>query len=240
MIRFVYFDLDDTLLDHRAAERAALADLHAGHPEIGRHDLGHVQATYHGENAPLWAAFARSEVTAAELQHLRFRRTLDRLDARLDADAVGAVYLEHYARHWVWIDGARDAFLDTARRLPVGILTNGFEAQQVAKLARFPEIAEAAAAVVISERVGVQKPHPAIFAHAREAASGAVGADLAPAEILYVGDSLSSDVRGGRGAGWPVVWLGGDAGHEAVDDDGVEEMATWAMWPRCLDAIGRR
>lgn len=240
MIRFVYFDLDNTLLDHSAAERAALADLHAEHPQIGRYDLTHVQATYHAENAPLWAAFARREVTAAQLQHLRFARTLARLDADLDPDAVGTAYLARYARHWTWIDGARDSFLDTARRLPVGILTNGFEAQQVAKLARFPEIADASAAVVISERVGVQKPHPEIFAHARDAAAVAVGADLAPGEILYVGDSLSSDVRGGRRAGWPVVWLGGDAEHEAAEDHGVAVMPDWATWPRRLDVLGQR
>ena len=233
-VRFVYFDLDNTLLDHTRAERAALADLHAEHPEIGRHDLGHVQATYHAENAPLWGAYARREVTRDELQRLRFERTLARLDAALDPDAVGDAYLARYARHWDWVDGARDAFLETARRLPVGILTNGFEAQQVAKLERFPEIRDASAALVISERVGVQKPDPAIFAAATEAASDAVGQRLAPDEILYAGDSGFSDVGGGRAAGWRVVWLGGDAGHEAVDD-GVTVLPDWSGWTALLD-----
>lgn len=237
LIRFVYFDLDNTLLDHSAAERAALADLHAAHPEIGRHELAHVQATYHAENAPLWGAYARREVTRDELHRLRFERTLDRLGAALDPDAVGAAYLARYARHWVWIDGARRAFLDTGARLPVGILTNGFEAQQVAKLARFPEIADASAALVISERVGVQKPDPVIFEHARAAAEAVVGAPLAPHEILYAGDSLSSDVRGGRAAGWHVAWLGGDAAHDAVDVS-VSVYDDWATWPALLHRLG--
>ena len=239
VIRFVYFDLDATLLDHVAAERAALADLWAAHPELGRHALAHVQATYHGENAPLWGAYARREVTRDELQRLRFERTLARLGAALDPDAVGAAYLARYAEHWAWIDGARDAFLATAARLPVGILTNGFEAQQVAKLARFPEIADAAAVVVISERVGVQKPDPVIFEHARAAAEAVVGAPLAPDEILYAGDSLASDVRGGRAAGWRVAWLGGDAAHEAVDG-GVDVLEAWSDWDAVLARVGGR
>ena len=239
MVRFVYFDLDNTLLDHSAAERAALADLHAAHPELGRHALAHVQATYHAENAPLWGAYARREVTRDELQRLRFERTLARLDAALDPDAVGAAYLARYAEHWTWIDGARDAFLQTAERLPVGILTNGFEAQQVAKLARFPEIADAAATVVISERVGVQKPDPLIFEHARAAAEAVTGAPLRPGEILYAGDSGFSDVQGGRGAGWSVAWLGGDPERNA-DDSEVTVFGAWTDWPELLDAHVRR
>lgn len=233
MTRFAFFDLDNTLLDHTRAERAALADLHAEHPEIGRHAVEHVQETYHQENAPLWGAYARREVTRDELQRLRFERTLARLDADLDASAVGDAYLARYARHWAWVEGAREAFLDTARRVPVGILTNGFEAQQLAKLDRFPEIRDASAALVISERVGVQKPDRAIFAAATEAAADAVGEALAPGEILYAGDSVYSDVRGGRAAGWRVAWLGGRADHDAVDD-GVTVLADWSEWPRLL------
>ena len=60
-VRFVYFDLDDTLLDHRAAERAALADCCADHVEhFNGHDLGHVQDTYHRHNVPLWKQYART------------------------------------------------------------------------------------------------------------------------------------------------------------------------------------
>ena len=48
------------------------------------------------------------------------------------------------------------------------------------------------------------KPQPAIFQHATDAAG------VRPDEILYVGDSLHSDVQGGLGFGWHVAWFGGD------------------------------
>jgi len=44
------------------------------------------------------------------------------------------------------------------------------------------------------------KPHPKIFDHSTELAG--VNRD----EILYVGDSFTSDVTGGAKAGWKVAW----------------------------------
>ncbi len=211
--RFVFFDLDDTLLDHRAAERAALADLHTTYgAHVGHYDLAHVCATYHAVNSALWADFGAGRVSSADLKRLRMERLLDALGATgLDADDFSDAYLDRYAAHWTWRDGARDVYLATADWRPVGLLTNGFSAQQRAKLARFPDLAEHASVVVISDEIGVAKPSAAVFEHARAEASRAIGADLAPGDLVLVGDSLASDIRGAVGAGWQAVWLGGDA-----------------------------
>ncbi len=56
------------------------------------------------------------------------------------------------------------------------------------------------AACVISEEFGYMKPHPKLFQHASEQA------DTAPEDIVYVGDSMFSDVEGGQKAGWTVIW----------------------------------
>lgn len=232
--RFVYFDLDDTLLDHRRAERAALADIHVHYAEhVGHHDLAHVQATYHAHNVPLWVDYGAGRITAADLKRLRSERLLAALGASgVDPDAFSDTYLDRYARHWDWLDGARDAYHRIADALPVGILTNGFRAQQTAKLARLPEIAARAAAIVISEDVGAMKPHPDVFAFATRAVSEALGTPLAPADILYVGDSYSSDVLGGTGFGWRVAWLGGDPDRAP---DGATVTPTW---PDVLALLG--
>jgi FMN phosphatase YigB (HAD superfamily) len=59
-------------------------------------------------------------------------------------------------------------------------------------------------AVVVSERVGVIKPHAAIFAAARAALG-----DPDPAAILHVGDDWAGDVVGASSAGWRTGWLPG-------------------------------
>jgi putative hydrolase of the HAD superfamily len=45
------------------------------------------------------------------------------------------------------------------------------------------------------------KPHPAVFEEATKRAG------VPASEILYVGDSYTSDVIGGTEFGWDVVWL---------------------------------
>ena len=71
---------------------------------------------------------------------------------------------------------------------------------------------------MISEEVGVMKPNPALFAHAAEQAG------ISPDEILYIGDSLHSDVEGGRNAGWQVAWF---RGEEGLRDD-VHMFGEWS------------
>ncbi len=225
-VRFVYFDLDDTLLDHRSAEKAALADCcRTFDAHFGGHPLAHVQETYHAHNVPLWRQYAVGEIGRDDVQRLRFERLLAALDLDgLDASLFGATYLDRYAAHWDWTAGAEAAFHAIADRYRVGILTNGFAEVQHAKLDRFPVLGEGADAVIISEEVGVMKPSPAIFAHAADAAG------VGPDAILYVGDSLHSDVEGGRAAGWQVAWYGGDAARSDafVFDD----------WTTLTDTLG--
>jgi HAD superfamily hydrolase (TIGR01509 family) len=57
-------------------------------------------------------------------------------------------------------------------------------------------------AIVVSERVGVIKPHPAIFA----AAATALG-DPPMDRILHVGDDWAADVVGASDVGWRTAWV---------------------------------
>ena len=231
--RLVVFDLDDTLLDHRAAERAALADVHRMHAaHIGHHELAHVQQTYSACNVPLWRDFGRGEITSADLKRLRSERLMAALECELDPVTFSRDYLDRYAAHWRWAEGARAAYRAIADAVPVGVLTNGFSEQQRGKLARLPEIPERAAFVTISEEVGVMKPDARLFEHVRQQASEVLGQDTPAGDLLYVGDSYHSDVLGGTGAGWPVAWIRGDA-ERAPDSAFVFE-----DWPQLLDQLG--
>ncbi|MEO0558532.1 MAG: HAD family hydrolase [Bacteroidota bacterium] len=223
----VVFDLDDTLLDHRRAERSALADLHREHPDtLGRHALAHVQATYHAHNVPLWRDFGKSVITSEQLKRLRFEHTLTALDAhQLDAATFGRRYLDLYADHWTWTDGAEAAFHAVADQIPVAILTNGFSEQQRAKLATMPALAERSEAVWIAEEVGAWKPHREVFALATTDLSESLGLELAPSDVLYIGDSYHSDVVGGTDFGWQVAWFRGDAD---LQPNGAWAFSDWA------------
>lgn len=213
-IEFVYFDLDDTLLDHRHAEQMALGDVceafaqHFGHVPVER-----VREVYHAQNVELWRRYGAGEIDKPELRQLRFELLLDTLAIEgADAGTLDAHYMDRYARYWTIHEEARAAFHAIADRFPVGVLTNGFFEVQEAKLAQFPEIRDRLAATVVSEEVGYFKPHPALFAHAAEVAG------TKPDAILYVGDSFRSDVEGALRAGWQAAWFTSEQ-----DESGGEE-----------------
>jgi len=66
-------------------------------------------------------------------------------------------------------------------------------------------------AVVLSVEVGVEKPHPAIFA----AAARRLGVD--PQRIVHVGDRRLEDVEGAAGAGMRALWLARGGGGDLAD-----------------------
>ena len=217
-VHFIYFDVDNTLLDHTHAEREALADTQQQFPEaLGGRSVDALQALYHRINAPLWTQYAAGAIDKADVKHARFERLLDALDANTAvSDRVNTFYLERYAAHWRFIPGARAVYEAVADAYPVGLLTNGFVEIQSQKMDRFPVLPERADAVVISETTGRLKPHPDVFAHA------AAKAGTSPEDILYVGDSYTSDVEGAQNAGWQVAWYApnGTANGRTTDDRG--------------------
>ncbi|MEO9885961.1 MAG: YjjG family noncanonical pyrimidine nucleotidase [Balneola sp.] len=198
--KFIYFDLDDTLLDHKKAEQNGLKDVHRHFEEFNDISLDSLIATYHNINKGLWEEYGRGEIDRHILHRRRFEETFIELgiSATLYEEA-GKVYKNYYRNHWEWISGAEEAFDRIRATYNVGIITNGFAETQWMKINQFG-FEEMVSQIVISEEIGVMKPHPKIFDHSTEL----VGIERS--EILYVGDSLTSDVEGGKAAGWKVAW----------------------------------
>jgi HAD superfamily hydrolase (TIGR01509 family) len=96
------------------------------------------------------------------------------------------------------------AAVDAGFRL--GILSNWPLARTVDRYVQERGWAELFRAIVISQRVGVIKPHAAIFAVAAEELG------LRPGELLHVGDDWAADVVGARRAGWHAAYLRGHQG----------------------------
>ena len=218
--RFVYFDLDDTILDHRKAEKSALADLRASFDELKGVDKKIMEDVYHAGNVVYWKQYASGEITKAQVRRLRFEHLLKALEIdAMDPTEIGEFYMERYALYWDYCEGAREGFFNIADRFPVGVLTNGFAKVQRKKLAQFSELRDQLDAVVVSEEFGHMKPHPKLFAHAAKLAN------TSPQDILYIGDSMTSDVEGGQNAGWNVIWYAPEEENPPAD---VVHAKSWA------------
>ena len=89
-----------------------------------------------------------------------------------------------------------------ARIHRLGILSNWPLAATIDRYVEAAGWAPHLSAVVISQRVGTIKPHPAIFV----AAAAALG-DPPGGTILHVGDDWAADVVGAARAGWRTAYL---------------------------------
>jgi FMN phosphatase YigB (HAD superfamily) len=94
-----------------------------------------------------------------------------------------------------------------APRYRLGILSNWPLAATIDRYAEAAGWMPHLAAIVVSERIGTIKPHPAIFRAAEVALAAAGEPPLAPGAILHVGDDWAADVVGAKCAGWRAAYL---------------------------------
>lgn len=198
-----FFDLDDTLVDHTAAEEAAQRATY-GHFAgfFGAVGFDDWLARYRETNLDLWARYGRGEITRDELSGRRFKEPLGALGLDHERHVeLWSCYWEAYARSWILVEGAEDILEHASRNGIVGILSNGFRETQRKKIERFG-LERWARHVVLSEEVGAMKPARAIFDAAWRAAGGGE-----PVRRVYVGDSFETDVVGAKNAGWFPIFF---------------------------------
>lgn len=192
-ITAILFDLDNTLADRVSAVRRMASALYDAEPAI--------QAVATREEAiATYVEFDRDGSVADKAAF--FRELIDvwgpltRTPEQL-AGWYSEVYPVLYEP-----DPRTDALLDRleAERLPWGIVTNGAPTQRV-KL-RVLGLAHRTPCVAISSELGVAKPDPAIFEHARRC----VGAPD-PSRVLFVGDNPDADIDGACRFGMRTAWI---------------------------------
>lgn len=199
--KFVFFDLDNTLLNHDFAEAGAHNDLYESTPELQQVSLDDWLETYKLINHQLWLQYQDGEINRHELQRSRFKDSMIQLDVSAERyEEIGKSYMQFYRNHWGWVDGAEEALAKVNQKYPIGIVTNGFLETQHKKIEKMG-LEQYTDLFIITEEIGVMKPHPKVFDVATERA----GVDRN--SILYVGDSYSSDIVGGRNAGWTTAWF---------------------------------
>lgn len=197
------FDLDDTLLDQRSAERAAtihFAETFGNRLPV----IGEAFVTLWREASERhFRAFLCSECS---FQEQRRRRICELVSARLsdaEADRHFSVYLDAYKANWKLFDDVLPC-LDALRSVQLGIITNASQAQQERKLERLG-ISRYFAFVLSAEKAGCAKPSPAIFQQAARAAKPQRSGE--PQTCVYIGDSFTLDAEAATSAGWHGIWL---------------------------------
>lgn len=193
----VLFDLDHTLFDFELSKTLALTEIAAA---IGYGDVGHLRGRLSEIEAPLWRALEAGELGLETLNDQRWAGLVDALGLDADATRLAGDYLDGLGRLGGLLDGARELLdaLEPVCRL--GLVTNGYGRVQRPRLEHF-DLARYFEAVTISGEIGVAKPADRFF----DVALAEFG-HPERAEVLVVGDSLTSDMAGGIASGLATCW----------------------------------
>ena len=198
MIEFLFLDLDDTILDFHKAERIALSKTIR---EFGVEPTEEVLNRYHAINKWHWEQLELGKLTRGEVLTGRFRTLFEELGLSADPEKMQAGYERNLSiGHW-FLPGAEEAVECLSKKYKLYLASNGTAVVQKgrmtsANLYRFFEKS------FVSEEIGHNKPSKAYF----EAAFAQIpGFD--PDKALMVGDSLTSDIKGGINAGLRTCWI---------------------------------
>lgn len=199
MYKFLFLDLDDTILDFDKAEEAAIAKAFT---DFGIAPTRGNIARYKQINVAQWERFERGEITRDEVLTVRFDIFFAELGVSLDGQYADDVYREYLGIGHYFIDGAQELLEALKRRkLRLFIASNGVAKTQDSRL-ESAGICPYFEKIFISETTGYHKPEKAYFDYCFSRIEG-----FRKEEALMVGDSLTSDILGGIRAGIATCWF---------------------------------
>ena len=198
MIEFLLLDLDDTILDFHKAERIALSKTIR---QFGVEPTEEVLNRYHQINKWHWEQLELGIMTRAEVLVNRFGALFQELRIDVEPAACAKSYEHNLSIGHYFLPGAEEAVKRLHENYRLFLVSNGTAAVQHGRLTSaglYPYFEQ----VFISQEIGFNKPDKAFFDRCFDRISG-----FAPDRALMVGDSLTSDIKGGVNAGLTTVWV---------------------------------
>ena len=214
MITTILWDVDGTLLNFLAAEKAAIRSL------FEEYHLGvcsdEMLKRYSSLNKNYWEMLERGEIEKKALLVGRFRDFFEKegIDSSLAAE-FNEKYQLRLGDTIVYCDDSFEIVKSLRGKVKQYVVSNGTVIAQTKKL-RLSGLGELMDGIFLSEELGVEKPSVRFFDQ--------VFAKIGPvdrSEVMIVGDSLTGDIRGGNNAGILTCWYNpeGTAAKEAVRID---------------------
>lgn len=200
MYRYLFFDADGTLFDFDEAERRAMRLMGS---EVGLRFTDEQLDCYQRANISCWKAFERGELTLAQLKNERFARFNSACGLSLDPEESSRRYQRQLSRQGILYDDAIAVLTALKERgYTLYLASNGIAEVQRGRIEE-ANVAHFFDAIFISEEMGVQKPDVRYFAMMLR------HTDLTEHKeaCLMIGDSLTSDIRGGMDSGLDTLWL---------------------------------
>ncbi|MDF2906115.1 MAG: noncanonical pyrimidine nucleotidase, YjjG family [Herbinix sp.] len=190
-------DVDNTLLDFNAGERIALEQAFVKH---GYSLNEEIRSTYDRINVGLWKQYEQGLMDRKTVIYSRFGLLFKEIGIENDGVLFEDVYQDLLGQQHIFIPDALEVVEYLYSKYDLYIVTNGVTATQMRRL-KESGLDRYMKQIIVSEATGYQKPMKEYFDYCIRLIP-----NFEAEKAMIIGDSLSSDIKGGNNAGIKTCW----------------------------------
>lgn len=205
----ILFDIDNTLLDFKKAEKSALKKVFLNHNYEFNDDI---EKKYNEINTSLWKDFENGLIERDVITKTRFQRLFDDIGIDGNGENFNSLYLLALSEGHDLMNGASEICEVLSKSCRLYFATNGISKTQHKRIDS-SGLGSYFLDMFVSEDVGYQKPMKEYFDYVFDKIP-----DLNIERTLIVGDSLSSDIRGGNQSGIDSCWYNPESLENTFSD----------------------
>ena len=197
--RILLFDVDNTLLDFDANETESFRSMM---DEMGEAWTEELYDTYKNLNRELWRSIEQGRISVEEGVNRRFSDLMACYGKQVDGRLWEQAYRRYLNQGIQEIPQVRQ-ILGKLREdgYELYVITNGVEETQTSRMSR-SGLDRYFRQLFISGKIGAGKPSGEFFDYVKSHVER-----FDAREALVIGDSLTSDIKGGIGAGSDTCWF---------------------------------
>ena len=194
---WLFLDLDNTILDFNKASYFAFYDAFDKYMISLTPD--HYKR-YKEINHALWVSLEKGEIKSEDLVVSRWATFIEEYGLKADPEVINNSYFDHLAYNPIYVKGAKENVEKLSARYKLCLVTNGLPEVQIPRL-RLTGLDKYFQHIVISDKIGYAKPDKAFFDHCHALTNEPLH-DM----VLVIGDTLTSDIKGGKDYGYHTCW----------------------------------
>lgn len=198
MIKTVLLDLDDTIFDFHKAEKIALIK---ALKQLNISTDEKILERYSQINAEQWKLLEQGKLNRQGVKVRRYKLLFDEIGVDKSPLEATKIYEQNLAVGHYFIDGAEEMLKKLYKKYSLYIASNGAVKIQKGRI-ESSGIEKYVKDIFISEEIGFNKPNIEFFNYCFSKIP-----DFKKDETVIIGDSITSDIQGGKNAGIKTVWF---------------------------------
>lgn len=197
-MKFILLDADDTILDFQKSAMFAFKKM-----------LKHYQVKYkrkylkeyHEENNRLWRLYEKGEIPRKQIFDDRLKTLVTKYNLPFNPVEASYLYLKYLSLGAFILGNSKEELARLSQKYDLYLVSNGEPSVQYPRLEK-TGIKQYFKKIYVSEEIGYQKPYQEFFEYVANDIK-----DFDKDKAIIIGDSLTSDIKGGINYGIKTCWF---------------------------------